>query len=104
MSESPESIVIESDEIISAALKEFSNEHGATIAVRELKGHAGDPTTWISVLQAASPIVAVLIPFLIEKLKTGKITKAIINGHEIEGQLTADDITKLHDALTPQDE
>ena len=85
-------LIIEADQETAKDLAEHAGITAIQSSVQELRAHAGDVATWITVVNAATPLIAAFIPYLVERAKRGKITKVSSGGTSFEGSFT------LHDA------
>jgi hypothetical protein len=103
MSDTTVTLVLEGDEATMSELSRHATASGIQSSLRELKGHAGDVATWVTVIQAATPLIVAFIPYLIERAKRGKITKVTRGDWSVEGTLTVADLKRLRELITHGD-
>src|SRR5262245_50003707 len=84
-------LIVEGDEATMTELTQHAATSSIQSSLREIKGHAGDIATWLAIIQAATPLLAAFIPYLVERAKRGKITKVTYGNWSVEGTITPAD-------------
>jgi hypothetical protein len=78
-------LAVETDEATSIELREdLAKVTDAEILVQKREGLGGMVADFITVLQAALPIVAITLPFVIERARQKKVRGVRFNDFEIE--------------------
>ena len=96
-------LVLETDEETSAQLKQSFEETTKTDVVSAKRMNLdGAAATFVTILQASSPIISAVIPLVIEILKQKKVSRIKLNDIEIENP-TEEQLKKVWQKLEKSD-
>jgi hypothetical protein len=95
--------VLEADEKTSARLKQSFEERTKTDVVSAKRTNLdGAAATFVTILQASSPIISAVIPLVIEILKQKKVSRIKLNDVEIENP-TEEQLNRVWQKLEKSD-